>query len=199
MKIKVWFAIALLVVCTSLFAQDQKQQKPPSPEEQAMYAAWMKYMTPSEGHKLLDGMTGTWDTKVTSWMMPGQPPMESAGVSETNWILGGRYIQEKATGTFMGQPFNGVGITGYDNAKKQYVGTWVDNMGTGIMTQTGSTTDGKVWTFKGSSTDPMTGKDMPSEMKITVADKDHHKAEMWGPAPDGKMFKMMEIAYTRKK
>jgi len=200
MKIKVWFALALLVVCTCAFAADEPKQQPKMPADmQAMMEAWMKYATPSAAHKMMDGMVGTWDTKVTAWMMPGQPPMESAGSSEISWIMGGRYIQEKATGSFMGQPFNGMGITGYDNAKKQYVGTWVDNMGTGIMSSTGSTTDGKVWMFKGASTDPMTGKDMPSEMKITVADKDHYSAEMWGPAPDGKMYKMMEIAYTRHK
>jgi len=199
MKLKVWIALALLVVCTSAFAADEPKQPQMSPEEKAMMEAWMKYMTPGEGHKMLDGMAGTWDTKVTSWMAPGAPPMVSGGTSENSWILGGRYMQEKATGSFMGQAFNGIGLTGYDNAKKQYVGSWVDNMGTGIMTQTGSTTDGKVWNFKGSSTDPMSGKDMPSEMKVTVTDKDHHTMEMWGPGPDGKMFKMMEITYTRKK
>ena len=199
MKIKVWFALALLVVCTSAIAQDAKQPPKMDPQMQAMMDAWMKYMTPSQGHKMLDSMVGTWDTKVTAWMMPGQPPITSTGVSETTWIMDGRYIQEKANGTFMGQPFHGMGITGYDNAKKQYVGSWVDNMGTGIMTSSGNTTDGKTWTFKGATTDPMTGKDTPSEMKITVVDHDHYNAEMWGPAPDGKMFKMMEIAYSRKK
>lgn len=198
MKIKVAMALALLVVCTSVFAEEPKQQQAP-PEMKAMMDAWMKYMTPGESHKMLDGMTGTWDTKVTSWMMPGQPPIVSSGVSETTWILGGRYIQEKASGQFMGQPFNGIGTTGYDNAKKQYVGSWIDNMGTGMMMQTGSTTDGKTWTFKGTETDPMTGKDTASEMKITVADKDHYTTEMFGPGPDGKMYKMMEINYTRKK
>ena len=199
MKIKAWFALALLVVCTSAFAADEPKQPQMSPEEKAMMDAWMKYMTPSEGHKMLDGMAGNWDTKVSSWMAPGAPPMTSTGMSENSWILGGRYMQEKASGSFMGQQFSGIGITGYDNAKKMYVGSWIDNMGTGIMTSSGSTTDGKVWTFKGSSTDPMSGKDMPSEMKVTVTDKDHHTMEMWGPAPDGKMFKMMEITYTRKK
>ncbi len=47
--------------------------------------------------------------------------------------------------------------------------------------------------------DPMTGKVMPIEEKIVVVDKDHHMMEMWGPGPDGKMFKSMEIHYTRKK
>ena len=199
MKIKVWFALALLVVCTCAFAQEEKKQPQMSPDQQAMMAAMMKYMTPGEGHKALDNLVGTWNVKVTAWMAPGQPPMESTGTSETSWILGGRYIEERASGSFMGQPFNGIGITGYDNAKKEYVATWVDNMGTGIMTSTGSMTDGKTFTFKGSSTDPMTGKDMPEEMKLTVVDKDHHMSEMWGPGPDGKMMKMVQIDYTRKK
>jgi hypothetical protein len=32
-----------------------------------------------------------------------------------------------------------------------------------------------------------------------MADNDHHTFEMWGPDPTGKVFKMMEIQYTRKK
>src|SRR2546423_9448010 len=57
MKIKVWFALALLVVCTSAFAADEPKQAPKMPpEQQAMMDAWMKFMTPSEGHKMLDGM-----------------------------------------------------------------------------------------------------------------------------------------------
>ena len=45
----------------------------------------------------------------------------------------------------------------------------------------------------------MTGKDSPVEEKLTIVDKDHHTLEMWSPGPDGKMFKMMEIKYARKK
>jgi hypothetical protein len=47
--------------------------------------------------------------------------------------------------------------------------------------------------------DPVTTKDTPFEEKITLVDADHHTLEMWTPGPDGKMFKMMEIAYSRKK
>jgi hypothetical protein len=34
---------------------------------------------------------------------------------------------------------------------------------------------------------------------VTVTDENHHSMEMWMPGPDGKVFKMMEITYTRKK
>jgi len=69
-----------------------------------------------------------------------------------------------------------------------------------MMTSTGSASaDGKVWEFTGTMTDAMTGKDTTVKEKITVADADHHMMEMWAPGPDGKMFKNMEIAYSRKK
>ncbi len=197
MKVKVWLVLALLIVCAA-GAQEQKQPQM-SAEEKAQMEAWQKYMTPGEGHKALDQMVGTWETKVTMWQQPGAQPTVSSGVSENHWVLGNRYVEERFKGTFMGMPFEGIGYTGYDNAKKQYFGTWIDNFGTGVMTSTGNTTDRKLWTFKSNNTDPMTGKDMPVESRMTVADADHHLFEMFSPGPDGKMFKMMEIAYTRKK
>ena len=200
MKIKVWFALVVLVVCTSAFAADAPKQPQMTPEQKAMMDAWTKYMTPSEGHKALAGMIGTWNAKVSMWMQPGAPPVKSSSTETDTWIMGGRYVQTKVNGTFMGKPFTGMGVNGYDNAKKQYFGTWIDNMGTGMMTSWGDTTDGgKTWTYKSTAVDPMTGKDLPEETKITIADKNHHTMEMWAPGPDGKMYKMMEINYTRKK
>jgi len=199
MKIRVLVATALLVLCTSTFA-DEPQKKEMSAEEKAAMEAMMKAMTPGDAHKLLDGMAGTWDAKVTMWMAPGQEPTVSTGTSENSWVLGNREMMEKFSGTFMGMPFSGIGYTGYDNIKKQYWGTWMDSMSTGMMMSTGSTADnGKTWKFNSSMPDPMTGKDAPVEEKITVTDKDHHTMEMWTPGPDGRTFKMMEITYTRKK
>lgn len=201
MRIKVSLVMVLLV-CMSVVAvaQEQKHEMAMSPEQKAQMDAWMKYMTPGEGHKLLDGMVGTFDAKVTMWPAPGAPATSSTGTSSNAWVLGGRAIEQKFEGTFMGMPFTGVGYTGYDNAKKQYWGTWIDSMGTGLMTSWGNTADGgKSWKFAAVSTDPMSGKDMTSEMRVMVADRDHHTMEMYGPAPDGKTYKMMEISYTRKK
>ena len=199
MKIRALVATVLLVLCTSVFA-DEPKKKEMSAEEKAAMEAMMKAMTPGDAHKLLDGMVGTWDAKVTMWMDPSQPPMVSSGTSENSWVMGNREVMQKFTGNFMGQPFQGVGYTGYDNVKKQYWGTWMDTMSTGVMVSTGNTSDnGKTWKFMSSMADPMTGKDAPMEERITIADKDHHTFEMWSAGPDGKMMKMMEIAYSRKK
>jgi len=187
-----------LALCTSaLFADDTK--KSAEDMQKAQMEAWMKAATPGDAHKKLDHMVGTFDVKVKSWMAPAAPPMESTGTAENTWVLGGRWVEEKFTGTFMNMPFHGIGYTGYDNIKKQYVGTWIDDMGTSMMVSTGKGGSGNTYEFSSSMDDPMTGKTMPVTEKVVVTDNDHHMMEMWSPGPDGKMFKMMEIWYTRKK
>jgi Protein of unknown function (DUF1579) len=200
MKLRVWFATGLLLVFSLSALADPPQQPQMSPQQKAEMDAMMKAMTPGEQHKLLNNMVGTWDAKVTTWMQPGAPPMVSTGTATNSWILGGREIEERFNGEFMGAPFTGIGYTGYDNVKKTYWGTWMDSMSTGVMTSTGSTSDnGKTWMFHATMPDPMTGKDSPVDEKVTVADADHHSMEMWAPGPDGKMYRMMLIEYSRKK
>jgi hypothetical protein len=100
----------------------------------------------------------------------------------------------------MGMPFRGIGFTGYDNIKQKYVGSWMDNMSTSMMVSTGTgDASGKSYEFNSTMDDPMTGKTSAVKEKVTVVDEDHHTMEMWGSGRDGKTYKMMEIAYTRKK
>lgn len=201
MKIKVFAAIALLCSGLALAQESDKKAAPAmTPEQMAQMEAWMKASTPGAEHKMLESMAGTWNTRIKSWMAPGAPPMESTGISENKVILGGRYVQVNFEGSFMNMPFSGVGFTGYDNIRKQYVSTWMDNMSTAVMITNGKWDDTmKALVFTGSMDDPLTGKPQPVKETVRVIDADTHVMEMWGPGPDGAMFKMMEITYSRKK
>ena len=199
MKIKVLAGALFVVFASAAFAQHDHSQTKAKPEmDPAMMEAMMKAGAPGDMHKKLDAFAGSWNVKSTFWMMPGADPASMDGTAENHWIMGGRYLEQRFNGNWMGMPFEGIGYTGYDNVKKQYWSTWMDNSTTSMMTSTG-TMDGKTFSFTGSMSDPMTGKDSRADSKITITDADHHTMEMWGPGPDGKMFKMMEIAYTRKK
>ena len=108
---KLYLAIALVVVCSPIFAQQQQQQMPQmTPEQKAMMDAWMKFATPGDAHKALDSMTGNWDAKVTLWEAPGAQPHTSTATSEAHWVLGNRYVEETVNGTFMGMPFQGMRV-----------------------------------------------------------------------------------------
>ena len=200
MKIKFSAAIvAMIILVAGAFAQDQPKRQM-SPEEKAQMDAWMKASTPGDPHKKLQDMVGMWDAKITMWPAPGQQPQVSIGTSRNTSILGGRWIQQEFTGSAMGMPFTGVGYTGYDNIKKQYVGTWMDSMSTSVMVSTGGPgTEANTYEFTSSMDDPMSGKTMQVKEKMTVVDANHQSWEMWTPTPDGNMFKMMQIDYTRKR
>src|SRR3974377_1488776 len=130
--------LPLLLLSFAAVAEDKPKAAaaPPSPEE--MMKAWMAAATPGEAHKKLEPLVGAFSVKTISRRDPSKPPEETTGTSEKKWILGGRFLEEHAEGSMMGQPFSGLGFTGYDNYKKRYVGAWMDNMGTVILTSSGT-------------------------------------------------------------
>ena len=172
-------------------------------DEQAMMEAAMKLAAPGEYHNYLKPLVGKWQTLGKFRMAPEAPWMESKGSGETEAILGGRFISSKYTSPpMMGapQPFEGRGLIGYDNQKKKYVSTWVDNMGTMIMAAEGTSEDqGKTFTFKSNFFDAMTGKDSWMRSVYKVESPDKYVLEMYMPGPDGKEFLGMTIDHTRVK
>ncbi len=192
--------IASLAVLTSSLAIAEDKTAPPGTDQKALMEAWMKFATPGPAHKALQPLVGTWNVKTTTWMAPGTPPVGSEGVSEVAWVLGGRYLEQKNEGSFMGQPYSGIGYTAYDNYKKQYLGTWMDNVGTSILSMSGTAdASGKVVSMDGKMDDFMTGKVLAIRSTLRIVDDDHNVYEMFAPGPDGREYKMMEIDYTRKK
>ena len=174
-----------------------------TPEQQKEMEAWMKYMTPGPEHKrMAEQFGGTWDAEVTMWMDPAAPPQKSTGTMKNEAMFGGRYLHHMFKGApMMGMPgpFEGAGTMAYDNALKKYIGTWMDNMGTGTMYMTGTYDESKKqYTLTGDQPNPMDGKMMKFREVLTVHDNNSHTAEMYMPGRDGKEMKCMEIKYTRK-
>jgi hypothetical protein len=182
----------VVALAAAAFAGDEKKAAQQPQMDPAAMQAMMTAMSPGEHHEHMKKLAGNHTYTMKMWMDPAAPPQESTGKRTSEFLLGGRFLEEKYTGTFMGMPFEGIGILGYDNVKKQYVGTWIDNMSTGIMTSHGTCDKGS-WTMTGESTDPMTGKTWTSRSVVKIVDDNTFVMEMYGPAPDGKEYKMMEM------
>lgn len=157
-------------------------------------------MTPGEGQKHLESMIGTFNVAIRTWVDPSRAPIESSATSVSSWVLGERYVQMMLAGDLQGQAFNGIGYIGFDNVSKQYQATWMDNGSTGmIWYQGGFDATGKAATMKASVPDALTGKPSPVELRMKVNDDGSHVTELWGKGLGSKMFKMMELRYTRSK
>lgn len=180
-----------------------KAEKAPamSPEQQKEMELWMKLATPGKYHKLLEKDTGKWDLTTKSWMAPGAEPETTTGSVEFKMILGGRFQVGEYKGTMMGQPYEGLGINGYDNYKEQFVSLWMDTMGTTVF-ETKGKCDGaecKTITSTGEWDDPMTKSVQKVRTVMNYIDDNTGKFEMYMVGKDGKEFKSMEMVYKRKK
>jgi len=187
---KFFSLITIAVVCLCINAKAQ--------DDQAAMKKWMDYMTPGDMQKELAKSEGEWETETTVWMAPNTPPMTSKGTCTNKMIMGGRFLESKHTSTFMNMPFEGVGTYGYDNAKKVFWTTWIDNMGTGMMHLEGTWDDGSQSViFTGSMVEPTTGADQKIKETHKIIDDNNQLMEMFTVA-DGKETKTMEVKFKRK-
>jgi len=177
------------------------------PNPQEMMKQMMEMSKLNENHKLLSAMNGNWNFAIKMWMNPdpNAKPQESKGTATRKDVMGGRYVMMDVTGK-MQMPgadgkmkdvqFKGMGVEGYDNAKKKFVSSWIDNMGTGIQFSEG-TYDPATKTFTYTSEiEMMPGMKTPVREVIKVPDSNHMALE-WYENRGGQEKKTMEIAYTR--
>lgn len=198
-KLLILLAILLMgIAFTNPAAADEEKQPEMNPAEAEAMQKWKEYATPGDGHEILKSLAGSWNYTMNYWMSPGAEPHTESGTVESKWILDGRFLKMKVEGSSMGQPFEGMGIMGYNNLTNQYENVWIDNMGTGMMTATGTYDAGsKTITETGTYTDPSGEKEFRGV--TTLKDADNYSYELFVPGPEGKEFRMLDLQYTRKK
>jgi hypothetical protein len=133
--------------------------------------------------------------EVKSWHPDPQAPITSQGTARFSLMMGGRYLRQDFRGEFEGNKFQGMGLTGYDNAQKKYVGIWIDNHGTGIMHSEG-TYDVKTNTLTEIAVSNSPLGEMKMKMVSKYLDQDKFLLTMYSVTPAGEQ-KQMEISYTR--
>jgi hypothetical protein len=181
--------------------------QPSADEMQKMMQQMMELSKLNENHKLLTSLDGTWNCTVKMWMDgdTSKKPDVSKSTAVRKSIMDGRYVVMDVNGKMqMPGPdgkkkevtFKGQGTEGYDNVKKKFVGTWMDNMGTGIMMSEGVYDQAtKTFTYTGEM-EMMPGMKQKFREVVKITDNDHMDFEYYEDR-GGKEMKTMEIAYTR--
>lgn len=197
----------LMVVFVAMLAgravsQDEKNAAPAKTDGMAeMMKRWQEVCTPNEHHQKLAQFIGEWKTETRMWMQPGAEPTVSEGTAKFHWLSEGRWLAQDLDSEMMGMPYHGFGITGYDNFKKKYVGSWVDSMSTALITMEGNLDhSGKTMLMYGLMDEPMTGEHDKTVKYVTrwVSD-DKFVFEIHDMSIGETNTKVMEVTYTRKK
>ena len=183
-------AAATLCATLTLVAQDKKDAGAPPPEAMAR-------MTPGPMHKKLDPLIGSWSATGKWRMTPDAPWQEFASTAERKWILDGRFVEERVKSQMMGQPFEGIGLIGYDNTRQEFTMVWVDSMSTGTWVSAGKL-DGSKLTFEGTFSDPMTGEKNVWSRSVLDMSAPQHTFKGFAKDAAGKEYVNMEMTATHK-
>jgi Protein of unknown function (DUF1579) len=202
---KIVFTLLAILILTGTYSQnaagdDAAPATMKMPDSATMMKNWQAFMTPGEMHKKMAKWDGKWDADITMWMAPGAPPQKTKATAVNKMVMNGLYQESIHTGNMMGMAFSGKSTLGYDNLRKVFVSTWIDNMGSGIMYLEGPMDEtGKTIMLKGKMTDPGTGFITDVRETMSIKDDNTQVMEMFVGMPGGKEMKTMEIKFTRIK
>jgi hypothetical protein len=203
-------AVACMVaVVASIAIAETAKTEPGSEPEFKLPPGWtvedmqacMLAGTPGDAHKHLAKGVGTWHGKNTMWMAPDTEPMTSECTSTVTSIMDGRFTKCEWSGEMPGMgPYNGFGITGFDNVSQKYVSIWIDNHGTGMMQGEGElSASGKTTTIEYKHNCPITKKPTVMRSVETITGPNTKTLEMFATDPkSGKEYKMMRVELTTK-
>ena len=175
-----------------------EQQHEAATFEQGMQAM-MRAATPGEPHELLAAMEGDWAVRGKAFDGSSGEAMPIEGEAQLRMLLDGRYLQQIYRGSFMGQPFEGRGIEGFDNVSGSFFSVWFDSMGTGLLIEKGKRDgDRRAIDFMGTRMDPVSGTEIVEKSRVELHSDDHFRLQMWDRQGDGTFALVMELDYRRK-
>lgn len=175
MKLRRLATLGVLLAVSVHFVGSVFSQEPetPAPEnasklsDTALRIALKEAAALGTGHRKLKTIKKQYELKIKYWRRAGAEPLESKGRSDTDRILGARFMTQTIDARWNDQTFEGFAIVGYDNPTDEYVLSWQSTLHTDIFVARGkSASKGKVITFFGDYRDPISGK--ISKIKVTM-------------------------------
>ncbi|MBX7105477.1 MAG: DUF1579 domain-containing protein [Gemmataceae bacterium] len=195
MSVRILAAVAGLAVLLGYVAADDKK-KAGEPDMQAMMAAMMKHATPGEHHKVYEQMVGKWTYTGKATM--GNETAELTGKSERKLLMDGRFMHDHVVGDAT-MPFEGIGISGYDNHTKKYFYVWFDSMSTSMMRGEGDyDSRTKTLTMNAEGYEAAAGAVIKMKDVLTMKSADEIEHTFY-KLVNGKEVKTMELHYKRAK
>lgn len=151
---------------------------------------------PGPQHADLMKTAGNWTVEQKCWMAGVETTSKAKAIFTP--LLGGRFLRQEYEGEFTGQPFHGIGLTGFNNATRKYEDVWICSAGTGVTSMTGTETEtGKAWAFAGTCAGPG-GKESKMRSVMKKISDDKMFMEMFCDDGTGEK-RCMELTYTRSK
>lgn len=192
--------LSLLLLAAVFPARAQNPaDKPKQVNLTEMMAAAKRFTQPSAHHKQLERFLGTWTTEMRITMGGGEGK-PSMGELRCRWLMTGRWVECRGTGTMLGMPSEFFSVMGYDNFKMSYRVMMVSSIDTAMSTAEGDMTpDGKALITYGTVDEYLTGEhDKMAKYVWRFDSPDVIRMEVHDLPIGEKNTQVVSIKYTRK-
>lgn len=175
-------------------------------EPDAMMARMAAAAEPGPMHAWLLEDVGAWKGESTSWPGIGAEPIVMPASFTVEPMLGGRFAacrssaQGDGAADGAGMPdYDGLAITGYDNAAGEFQSMWIDTYGTTMMTGSGTrSSDGRTLSMCYGYFCPIRGRRAPMWQEIVRESPTRQVHRLWAEdLASGTKYQVMEAVYER--
>ncbi len=194
------FLLALFLM-TSLYAADEAV--PSEKEQAAMMQEMMALAGPGPEHELFKGLVGSYTLEGNIWMAPGATPMTISGTTESELILGGRFLKTTSVSGEGQMRTESFGLLGFDRRFGHYTSVGFDTWGTYYVTAAGKINDEKTKiTMYGEDIDPVSNMTQKYDFVYEIINDSSYVVSVIFYNPEltqgAESFKMVELTYTKK-
>jgi hypothetical protein len=173
----------------------------------AALAKWRKVRAPGPEHALLSGLAGDWDVSIH--FHGGDEAFETGAVAAARLVHGGRFLLERLEGEMYApdeegrmrpEPYTSTRLLGYDRFKNAWVGAFVENQNTHLLTFSGveaPPAEDRELVLFGLGDEPMldlSGTTLRHVLRVD--DRDRHAWEVSAMAAGGR--KIFDFVYARR-
>jgi hypothetical protein len=200
---KTWITGALLGALLFTPASPARQEGGGDAADMAaMMQRMQRFTQPGEQHEALERFLGSWDTQ-TRLFMGGQPTPPEKGTAEASWLMPGRWVQSRTSGTMMRMPIESFLLLGYDNVKRSYVASTVTSMDTAMNAAEGDMDPGGKALILYGTLDEYLSEPMEHDKMVKYLwrfpAEDELVLEVHDLAIGLEHTKVIEVRYTRRK
>jgi hypothetical protein len=181
-------------------ADAEAQAEMPSPEEQARIAAEMAELAqPGPEHERLAAMAGSWDLEQRMYMPGNDTPMVLTGRSESEMVLGGRFLEMRTRVAGLSES---IGYLGFDRRHGVFTTVGFDTLGTYWVSGRGPYDPERgALVLYGEDEDPTAGVNQKFEFVIAQPSPDQLRVEVVflpGSFGNTEPWKAVELIQTRR-
>lgn len=161
---------------------------------------WLSALrAPGPDHERLNGLVGRWKTTIRQWKGPDAEPIALSGTAVRSWVLGHRFIEERAENkTSKGGTVQSIGYLGYNRRTQLYEHIWMLNAATGMFIERGRyDPDTNAIRTTGAETNPATGATILTATELKIESPERHTLSAYATGTDGVRWKQLEIIYSK--